>query len=92
MKVAKIVLALAAVYSSSSALAATDAAVATALGGGATVSATGALSAPSYTVGGATNSNVGDALKALDTKHNTDVAVLRNRGHLRKRNLKYVKA
>ena len=78
MKVAKIVLALAAVYSSSSALAATDAAVATALGGGATVSATGALSAPSYTVGGATNSNVGDALKALDTKHNTDVAVLRN--------------
>ena len=50
MKVAKIVLALAAVYSTSTVFAATDAAVATALGGGASVNATGAMSAPTYTV------------------------------------------
>ena len=78
MKIAKIVLALSAVYSSSIAFGATDAAVATALGGGATVNSSGALTAPSYTVGGATNNNVGAALTALEKKHNTDVAVLRN--------------
>jgi len=55
------------------------ASVASALGGGAAVKPDGTLSAPSYTVGGATVHNVGDAITNLDgrvTQNTTAIANL----------------
>ena len=46
----------------------TASSVANALGGGSTVSSTGALSAPSYQLSGATYSDVGSALSGLDSQ------------------------
>jgi S-ribosylhomocysteine lyase LuxS involved in autoinducer biosynthesis len=55
--------------------------VANALGGGSTVNPDGTISAPSYSVGGTTVSNVGDAITDIDgrvTENTTDITKLQN--------------
>ncbi|MBO9652345.1 MAG: YadA-like family protein, partial [Variovorax sp.] len=48
--------------------------VASALGGGSTVNPNGTVSAPTYTVGGTTVNNVGDAVTNLDTRTTANTA------------------
>ncbi|MDR6504149.1 autotransporter adhesin, partial [Burkholderia ambifaria] len=60
---------------------ATAKSTADALGGGSTVNADGAISAPSYTVGGMPVSNVGDAITNLDgrvTSNTTNITTIQN--------------
>jgi autotransporter adhesin len=55
--------------------------VASALGGGSTVNADGTISAPSYSVGGTTVGNVGDAITNIDgrtTQNTTDITNVQN--------------
>jgi len=59
----------------------TAASTAAALGGGATVNADGTISAPSYSVGGTTVHNVGDAVTNLDgrvTQNTNDITNVQN--------------
>ncbi|WP_322013510.1 ESPR-type extended signal peptide-containing protein [Paraburkholderia sp. J12] len=60
---------------------ATASSAASALGGGSTVNADGSISAPSYSVGGTTVSNVGDAITNIDgrtTQNTTEIANVQN--------------
>jgi hypothetical protein len=60
---------------------ANSASVAAGLGGGSTVNADGTVSAPSYSVGGTTVGNVGDAITNIDgrtTQNTTDITNVQN--------------
>ncbi|KVQ28764.1 hypothetical protein WK00_22390 [Burkholderia ubonensis] len=49
-----------------------------ALGGGSTVNSDGAISAPTYSVGGTTVSNVGDAISRMDGRTTSNTEVINN--------------